>query len=168
MKYFYKLLNLLVISTVLISCNDSDNSTECITFEGPLGAIETPLVGTWSLTAIESNQAVDLTDDDEDNPLTDIYVQSSDCENDAVYTFLDNRSYKYEQGIATIGCSETFSNTGTWKYSTDLLQISNKCLNYNLEITLDETEFSFENNVRIVDIKGFTSSVKLTYTYTKN
>ena len=154
---------------ITLACNSSnDNFLECVVYEGPLDAIETPFVGTWSLTAIESNQAVDLTDDDEDNPLTDIFVQSSDCENDAVYTFLDSRNYKFEQGLSVQGCTKTVINTGTWKYSTDLLQISNECLNYNLEITLNETEFAFENNVTIVDIEGRTSSAKFTYTYTKN
>lgn len=165
-----KLFGLLTVIFSLVACS-SDNSIECAEYTGELTAIETPLVGTWSLSAITSDVAVDLTNDNVDNESMDIYAQYSDCQNDAIYNFGADRVYSFKQGLVATNCveAETFNRSGTWKFSANNLMITDTCSEFNINITLDagETVFTFENNVTVIDANNLSIPAKFTYTYTK-
>lgn len=163
-----KLLGLLLFAIFINACN-SDNETVCGDHVGELTADETPLVGTWRMTAIVSDKEVDITDDSEDNAGTDIYAQYTDCQKDAEYTFTTARGYTFKQGFTAIGCTDKSDNSGTWKIANNQILFASNCAQFSLPITLDanKTVFTFESNVTILDVNNISVPVKLTVTYTK-
>ena len=165
-----KLIGVCLLGVLFLNCN-TDNEPNCIAdFTGTLTATETVLEGTWALTAIESSVAIDLTDDQEDNAIKDIYSQSTDCQNDAVYSFLSSRSFSLKQGYIAEDCAQKSSVTGSWQLSGDLLSLVSSCTVFNVEIEVneDETAFTVSNVVNLRDIDNKIVETNVTYTYTKN
>jgi hypothetical protein len=152
----------------LISCN-SDDGIECPEdFTGALTSVEEQLVGEWILSSIVATEEVDLTDDDVENPSTDLFGQYSDCQRDAVYTFGENRSYVYEQGQYAEDCEYKVETTGTWEFVSQNLQLTASCSIQStaIEFNGDATEFSFSQNYNVTDVNGRTFRSDVVFTYT--
>ncbi len=123
-----KLICTSLLGLLFLSCFKGDDNNYCAdNYTGVLSANENFLVGSWSLTAVESDLAVDITDDNEDNPLKDIFVQSTDCQNDAQYIFGTDRSYDIKQGYIAVDCSQKLTTSGTWKLTGENLSITSAC-----------------------------------------
>lgn len=168
MKNLSKLISALVLTISIIGCN-SKSTIDCIEFTGNLTSGEAVMVGTWTLSGINSNLEIDLTDDDTDNPNNDVYAQYMACQKDAIYVFEADRNYTFEQGFVAAGCVDKFDNVGTWQLANGQLQVANSCSQFNIIISLDASgdTFSFTNNANIVDVNGINFTVTLTYTYSK-
>ena len=94
MKNFHLILFSLLTAVTFVGCNSDSGDINCVDdFTGALDTSEEDFVGTWSLTAITADQAVDITDDNEDNASQDIYMQYEECQQDAVYNFESGRTY---------------------------------------------------------------------------
>ncbi|MEZ4969305.1 MAG: DUF5004 domain-containing protein [Flavobacteriaceae bacterium] len=156
-------------SSVLIGCS-SDNTIECpADYEGALVEEENGLLGTWQMTAILADKEVDLTNDNESNAKKDIYVQYTDCEKDAEYSFGPGRSYEFAQGQNATGCTNKVKIDGTWKLSSGILGLIGNCSSQNLKIVFNEgkSEFTSTSNYNITDVNGQTVQTDVTFTYTK-
>src|SRR5699024_11429066 len=56
--------------------------------------------------AVVADQEVDLTDDDEENPSTDIFAQQSACEKDEQYVFDADRTFEYSKSNNAEDCDK--------------------------------------------------------------
>ncbi|WP_240905136.1 DUF5004 domain-containing protein [Flagellimonas oceani] len=149
------------------SCN-SDDETNCPEdFTGSLGTGEEVLVGKWQLKAIKAEEALDLTDDDTDNPSKDLFAQYSACQKDAFYTFETDRTYAYEQGKTAEDCENTFSSDGTWRFASNTLNLVSSCSvqSTGLELNEDFTEFTFSVDYKISEVDGSVVQTTLDFTY---
>ncbi len=156
------------LTGMFVSCNDDDN--QCIPdYTGALSADETAFAGEWHLTAIESSEAIDLTDDDEDNPSTDIYAQQSECENDLQYDFNTDRTYTYSVGKNAEDCETSGTIKGTWKFGGSTLGMITSCLEsvVDLDINAERTTFSFTTDNFYTKENGQRIEIEVTHTYTK-
>lgn len=164
--------NLLVFGlalTFFTACN-TDNGIECPEdFVGALATSEQILVGEWVLTAITSEDEVDLTDDNEDNPSKDIFVQYEPCQKDAFYTFSSNRAYTFEQGQRAEDCERKVNVAGTWQLANNILSLVGSCnvQNIDIEFNEDNTEFEFTQTFDVTDVDGTTIQTEVTITYSK-
>ncbi|WP_405291946.1 DUF5004 domain-containing protein [Algibacter sp. Ld11] len=161
----------MVFSLLFVSCNDDDsdgvNCADSLT--GELTAFEMNFTGSWVLTGIVAEDEIDLTDDGEDNPNTDLFSQYGDCEKDIVYSFEEDRAYSFLAGAAD-DCDSSQETLGTWKLSdTDVLTVVSNCFSQvsQIEVSDDFTEFNSEGNINYVDVNGETITSKTTFTYTK-
>lgn len=112
---------------IVVSC-DSDQGNACPKiFVGALTGHEEQLVGTWVLSEITSESAIDLTDDEEQNPSTDLFEQYSECDRDASYIFFDDRTYRYDLGQRVGDCDNPVTATGSWKFSAQILSLTSTC-----------------------------------------
>ncbi|UNY99830.1 DUF5004 domain-containing protein [Zhouia spongiae] len=163
------LLSLLMLGGVMLSCNSNDDVSCPEDFTGELTASEGTLVGDWSLSAIVAEEEVDLTDDEEDNPSTDIYAQQSDCQNDASYTFGTDRSFTFQQGNNAEECSNKGKVEGSWKLEGEQLSQVYYCSlqTANIDVDAENNSISFTNTVKITDVSGKVVETTITYTYTK-
>lgn len=163
----YFQLFLMVFFMALAGCT-TDNSVECPEdYTGALVSDEEKMVGEWVLTAIVAETAVDLTDDGEDNPSTDIFDQYSDCQRDGAYTFGEDRVYTFKQGLKAEGCEGTVDLSGTWQLAGSTLGLVGACVEQNLVIELneDDTEFVFKENFNITDVSGNIVQTEVSFTY---
>ncbi len=160
----------LVMGLMFSGCSDDDDN--CIDdFTGPLTASETLLVGEWRLSGITSSVAVDLTDDDVENPLTDIYAQYTDCQKDAGYAFMEDRDYKFEQGTTEANCENKVITSGTWQYTADQISFITSCTVLSMPITFTNANTSFQSvspKLLIKDVTGQIVEADVTFVYTKN
>ena len=159
-----------IVSVLFISCNSNDDTHCEPDFTGSLSQTEQVLVGKWVLTAIVSDKEVDITEDDTDNPSTNLYSQSTDCEKDIFYTFNENRIMKFVIGSTAENCSNKNETSSSWEFKNGTLSFVQSCLIFESKIGLatDNLSFSSENsNVTIKDVDNNVISAKLTYTYTK-
>src|SRR5690606_28319466 len=116
----------LLASLMFTGCNDDDD--DCIPdYTGALTESETPLAGKWVLSGITSTKAVDITDDEEENPTTDIYAQYADCQKDAGYTFNEDRVYKFEQGTTASNCENKVITNGAWQHTNSQISFVASC-----------------------------------------
>ncbi|MCK0157465.1 DUF5004 domain-containing protein [Cellulophaga sp. F20128] len=165
-----KVLSACLVSVLLMNCSPKDDdSNGCVEeFVGAVSATETFLVGDWVLTATASNIDVDLTDDGEDNPSTDVFAQSTDCQKDAVYSFNVDRKYSFKNGYSATDCAQKFENKGTFQLAGTNLSITSTCALFNIPIEVNgsETEFTVTNVVNVPS-NGQTVAAVFTYTYTK-
>jgi hypothetical protein len=158
----------LLAGAMFIGCSDDDD--DCIQdYTGPLAENETPLVGKWVLSGITSSEEVDITDDDEENPSTDIYAQYTDCQKDAAYTFNEDRDYKFEQGTTASDCQGKVTTNGTWQYTNNQISLVTLCTVLNLPVTFTNAGTSFQSvsQLLIKDVTGQTVQAEVTFTYTK-
>jgi hypothetical protein len=159
------------IASLLFTSCIADNGVECPSdYTGALTGDEPDLVGEWVLTAIESDKEIDLTDDDEDNPIKDIYVQYTACQKDAVFAYGQNRTYVFNQGQEASGCVNKTTSEGTWKLATGTLSLVSGCSLQTMAIDFndDKTEYTFSGNYNLRDVDGETMQTKITFTYTLN
>lgn len=158
-----------VVMFGLVGCN-SDNEVECPEdYTGALAATEEKMVGEWLLTAIVSEEEIDLTDDSEENPSTDIYAQYSDCQRDGAYTFSSNRGYTFEQGLRASGCERQVDLAGTWQLASNTISLVGSCNIQNLAIEFNEdsSAFNFSEVFNVTNVQGATVQTEVTFTYTK-
>lgn len=158
-----------LLGSMLSGCS-TDNSIECPEdFTGSLVEEENNLLGTWQLSAIVAGEEVDLTDDNEENPDTDIYVQYTACEKDTEYTFGPGRAYEYSQAANESECSNMVNITGTWKLANGALGLVGNCSVQNMNVVLndDKSAFSVTSNYTITDVNGVSVQTDVTFTYTK-
>lgn len=170
MKRMLFVLTIAFLGISAISCNSDDDSFCAEDFTGALTDHEKTLEGEWELSAITSDEEIDLTDDDVDNPSEDIFGQQTDCQNDVSYTFASSRAYTLQQGTRVAGCDNEFSTSGTWNLVGDEIGLVDNCTLQILEVAIDDEEepsFSFLVDQNIKDVDGKITQVKLIITYTK-
>lgn len=163
------LVLLLALGGFLASC-DSENEVQCPEdFTGALTAEEAELLGTWTLTAIASDTAIDMTDDGEDNPNTDFFAQYGECQKDASYTFGPNRAYTFDQAQHGENCQNKLTLKGSWKLSSDQLGLVSGCSLQNnaIEMAEDGSSFTFSGQFSVRDATGQIKSAKISFTYTR-
>lgn len=161
-------VKLLIMTTLLFVGCSNDNDSNCTNdLTGELSTTETELVGSWVFIGMETEQEIDLTDDDMDNPSTNIYDQLEDCQQDIVYTFEDDRSYNFKQGYTAANCTNKVELNGTWKLTDGVLTFVANCSMDSVAIEFNDakTEFTFEQTYKFVDIDGVTITTKVTFTY---
>lgn len=163
--------SLIFASILFVGCDSSDDIECPEALTGELSEKETSFTGTWSLISVVTEDEIDLTDDDTENPTTDLYSQLPDCENDMVYTFETDRTYTYYLGKNAADCATQQEITGTWQLTenNNLVFVTNCSSGGNLiEFNEDETEFSFEATYNFTDVDGYTITTKTTFTYGKS
>lgn len=161
--------SLLLVGIFIVSCDDNDKPDCTDALTGELSATETAFIGQWMLKSIIAEEEIDLTDDDDDNPSTDIYSQNSDCKNDLVYTFETNRNYNLKQGENTSNCEELEAH-GTWALSNNTLTVVVGCASKStpLEFNDEDTEFSYTSTLRFKDVNDEFIDSKVVFTYEKD
>jgi len=162
---------LTALTGVFVGCNDDDSSSCTPDYTDELSAEETAFAGEWTLTAIASDEEVDLTDDDVDNPSTDIYAQQSDCQNDQQYIFKTDRVFKIVSGENAENCESDQKQTvaGTWKLGGTTLGLIYFCTEniQALEFNAEKTTFSITNDLIITDLTGKQIEAEVTFVYSK-
>lgn len=168
MKFKFACISLLGV--LFWNCSSDDGPVCAEDYTGELTEVEAVLEGTWVLTAVESSVAVDLTDDEEENPIKDIFIQSTDCQNDAIYNFNTDRSFTFKQGLTAADCNQKSDITGTWQLQGNVLSFSSTCTIFNSQIELndDDTNFETVSVVNLRDVYNKVVQAEVTYTYTKN
>ncbi|MCG2459405.1 DUF5004 domain-containing protein [Flavobacteriaceae bacterium F89] len=161
----------LALTTGLLFSGCSDDDDNCVQdYSGTLTASETLLVGEWNLTAMTSSKAVDLTDDDVENPSTDIYAQYTDCQKDAGYIFSEDRGYTFNQGTKVANCENKSVTNGTWQYTGNQINFVATCTVLSLPITFTNANNSFQSisqKLLIQDVSGQVVEADVTFVYTK-
>ena len=162
----------LVAVLLLFTGCSSDSEISCPEpFTGPLETWEVPLEGRWELTALEGSVEADLTDDDTDNPSTDLFAQVGECERQVSYVFDANRIMAYAVGVQTAEdfCEEQTLLQGSWSYKDNRATVVTGCSEFYLDIDLNEDGSSFtitySENVR--NYQGETIPMEVTMTLTK-
>ncbi|WP_027127436.1 DUF5004 domain-containing protein [Gelidibacter mesophilus] len=151
----------------MVSCNTDDGFTCPEPLVGELSADETAFAGTWVFVGMEADKAVDITDDNIDNPSEDIYAQYSACERDLIYDFMANRNYSLKQGSSSADCDNKDSLTGTWGLTGNTLTFVANCASQNIVIDMGAVEnvFTYESTLNFRDVSGSVKPVKVTFTY---
>ncbi len=170
MKKSIVFVKIIMITSLLFMGCSNDSGPDCPeALTGTLDATETAFVGDWSFIGMVSEDEIDLTDDNEDNPSTNIYDQFEDCQKDLVYSFSNDRSYTLKQGFVATNCTNKAQLNGTWKLAGGVLNfVANCSTSYlNIEFNNDKTEFTFEETYRFVDVNGQIITSKVTFTYGK-
>jgi hypothetical protein len=161
--------SVMMMSVLMVSCslNDGTSCPEALT--GELTLIESEFVGTWVLTNMVSEEEVDLTDDNVENPSTEIFQQLSDCQKDLVFDFGNDRAYTIKQGYSATNCENKQSLDGTWKLIEGKLTLVALCTTQlvDIEFNGDNTIFTREDIYTFQDIYGFTINTNVTSTYEK-
>ncbi|QLE00996.1 DUF5004 domain-containing protein [Galbibacter sp. BG1] len=157
------------LSGLFIGCNDDDGASCAQDYTGALSEQEASFAGTWTLTGIESSEAIDLTDDDVDNPSTDIFAQEDSCLTDIVYEYNTDRTFTYDQGKNTADCNRSEQFTGTWKLGGNTLGLITNCFESIEEISFseDRTSYTVASRGIVTDANGQRQEVDLTFTYTQ-
>ncbi|MBU2952041.1 DUF5004 domain-containing protein [Tamlana agarivorans] len=165
------ILALTFLSALIVSCSDDTSESLCMDpLVGALTDHETEFSGTWILKSVVADEAIDLTDDDTDNPSTDIYAQYDACSQDASYTFSSDRGYTFEQGNQAGDCENQQEGDGTWKLEeNNILTFVSNCFSANtaLELNEDISEFSIEGPAVFQDVDGNNVKVIIITTYEK-
>jgi len=159
----------LLLTQLFIACNSTDDGIECPEdHTGALAEAEEKLPGDWVLTAMTADQEIDLTDDETDNPSTDLFTQYEACQKDAYYSFGSNRTYVYRQGNRATDCENKVALGGTWQLTGDVLSLVGSCNVSNIPLTFkeDATAFTFTNAFSIADAQGKNIQTNVTFTYT--
>lgn len=157
----------LIAAFTFTACN-KDNDNNCPDdFTGDLTTLEATLVGDWKLVSITATDAVDLTNDNENNPSTDIYSQSSDCAVDVAYTFNNDRTFAFKEGKTVADCQNSSTTGGTWKFEANQLSIITTCYLQSMAINLqaDNGVFSITNSILVTEVNGNKVQTNVTYTY---
>ncbi|MGM5471341.1 DUF5004 domain-containing protein [Flavobacteriaceae bacterium LMO-SS05] len=167
MKNVHVLLGMLML--LLSSCDLGDNVKCPDALTGGLSEVESDFVGVWDLIDMVAEDAVDLTDDNVDNPSTNIYQQFSECKRDLVYDFKSTRAFTVQQGYAATNCSNKQIVEGTWKLETGKLSLVSLCTLQSREIVLntEKTEFTRVDQTTFSDVNGLNINTKVTLTFGK-
>ena len=170
-KQIVMIYGIIMISLLIFGCSTDNESQNCsIPLTGDLTSIESSLVGNWVLTTMVSENEIDLTDDDVNNPNTNIFEQFSECERDVIYSFNSDRQFSFKQGYTAALCNNKEAVDGTWKFSQNQLTLVVGCATQSIAIILNSniSSFTFEGNYSFQDINGLTLSTKVTSTYEKS
>ncbi len=163
---------LMVIALLTVSCNNDDDSNCIQDLTGELSSEETSFSDTWVLAEIVSDKEMDLTDDNDENPSTDLFNQYTACERDAAYEFKNDRDYAFKEGETQPNCSNKQTSVGTWKLEGSTLTLVSFCNMriIDIEINTETTSFFIEDNFNFTDVKGniINSNVKFTYNKVTN
>ncbi|NMH87146.1 DUF5004 domain-containing protein [Flavivirga algicola] len=162
------MISLAVVALMIVGCNNDDSN--CIPdLTGELSSEETSFSHTWVLAEIVSDKEIDLTDDNDDNPSTDLFSQYSACERDAVYEFKNDRNYAFKQGQLPSGCNNKQTSVGTWKLEGNTLTLVSFCNMriIDIEINTEKTSFFIEDNFNFTDAKGTVVNSNVKFTYNK-
>lgn len=151
------------------SCNNDDGITCPEPLTGDLNATETEFAGKWAFTAMVAEQAIDITNDDTDNPNKDIYTQFTECQRDLVYDFKNDRNYVYNQGSVAEDCQNKQSMSGTWSLKDKVLTFVASCSSQRINIEMNEAgdAFSYDSTLNFQEANGGTKVSKVTFTYRK-
>lgn len=164
-------IGMIALSLGFNSCNTSDDNDFVCTedFTGALEENEKALLGKWKLTAIVAEKEVDITKDNEDNPKKDIYVQYSECDQDADFTYEADRKYTNTQGQNIAECTDKLKFTGSWKLTGNILGFVGNCMTQNqaIQFNADKSAYSFTSSYNINDVRGTVITTNVTFTYTK-
>lgn len=154
---------------LLISCDSNDDIQCSPDFTGELIQTEEIMVGKWVLSNIVADDEIDLTDDETENPSTDIYSQFTDCQNDVFYIFSEERIMSFIVGSIAADCSDKKSSISSWKLENSILMFITSCSPFqvNIDFTTDNLAFTVESNVTFVDVNNKTVNTKVVNTYTK-
>lgn len=160
---------MVVIALSVVSCNTDDDIKCPDALIGELSATEAEFSGSWKFAGMEADEALDLTDDNTDNPSTDIFAQYSSCERDLEYNFMSDRKYELKQGYSAVDCNNKLALDGTWNLTGDDLTFVANCASQRITIEQSEdgNEFSYESLLNFRDVNGLEKSVKVTFTYEK-
>jgi hypothetical protein len=161
--------SVMMMNLLMVSCNLDDGSSCPEALTGGLSDIETEFVGTWVLTNMVSEEEVDLTDDDVENPSTEIFQQLPDCQKDVVYDFESDRKFTLEQEYNATDCQNKLTFDGTWKLTEGKLTFVSQCTSQTIDIVVndDSTMFTLEDTYFFNDVNGFVISTSVTLTYEK-
>ena len=160
----------LIMGFLIVGCSTGSDSNCPEDFVGALSSEEEAIVGTWVLTDIVSEEAKDLTDDDVDNPSTEIFDQLSDCNKDIEYLFNSDRAFTLKQGYNADNCSNKFMLNGSWKYVNGQMSFVQSCNTNSVDIFLNNelTVFTIEDVLTFNEVDGTVSTSNVTLTYTKS
>ena len=158
---------ILFLSLLMVGCDVNDESSCPSDLSGELSTTESDFVGTWALTDMVSAEEVDLTDDNMNNPSTNIFPQLPECQQDVVYEFKIDRTFSIKQAYNVAGCQNKGIVEGTWKLSGGQLTLVALCTSqvYNVDINTENTLFTLEDRYKFNDVLGvvITSDATLTY-----
>lgn len=170
MKTKFVMFAIATMGIIFTSCNSDDDNNCLPNYTGELLAPEETLVGTWVLTSVVANDEVDLTDDDTENPSTNLFAQFSDCEKDLIYTFNDARVMEFLVGTTATDCDNETESTSSWKLDGNRLYFINTCLEFYVDLAFagDDSAFSIESEVVITDVEDENITTTVTYVYTKS
>ncbi|MBJ7880037.1 DUF5004 domain-containing protein [Gelidibacter salicanalis] len=162
--------SLMVMTTLfLVSCN-TDDGIECpVALTGELTATETAFSGSWEFSGLVAEDALDITADNTENPIKDLYAQYPECDRDLVYEFMDTRAYVYKQGYFAEDCQNKQSITGTWSLTGTVLTFVSSCASQKIDIELKEegNSFSYDATVNVREVSGNVKTTKVTFTFEK-
>lgn len=152
----------------LAGCTPEDEFECPAAYTGALSADEELLVGNWKLSGLEGSLAIDLTDDDTDNALTDLYSQIDACMRGARYVLSADRELGYfGSRMQEDVCEEELLFGGSWRVEGNILSIISGCTVGGFELDLDEegTSFSYTVYEQVMNFKGDVVPMQVTYTY---
>ena len=172
MKKSILVIKSLMVMTALfmVSCISDDDIKCPEPLTGALNASESEFSGSWKFSGMMADDAVDITNDNTDNPSKDIFAQYSACERDLVYDFMSNRNYSLKQGYLAPDCNNKQSLTGTWSLtSDDMLNFVANCSTQINKIVISEAgdTFSYATSLNFREASGAVKTTKVTYTYEK-
>lgn len=172
MKKSILVMKSLVLAGALffVSCNDDDGFTCPEAITGELNSAETAFAGTWVLSKMDAEDAIDLTNDNESNPSKDLFSQYSECDRDLVYDFESDRKYSNKMGTIAQDCTNKVSLVGTWGLtSANVLTLVANCSTQTITVETNESsdEFSYTVPLTFKDATGSQKMTKVTFVYTK-
>lgn len=160
-----------IAGVFLLSGCTSDDSTSCPEpYTGPLTAEEENLSDTWVLTGLEGAIEIDLTDDDTDNPATDILAQLDECVSNARYEFGADRvgSY-YASELVNDTCEDRLLFQGSWRFEDSVIHVNAGCAALRLEVSFDEEtgNFSYVTYENVRNYKDQVIPMEVTYIFSR-
>lgn len=161
---------LMLFGILAVSCDDNNEYKCPEAFTGALTETETNFSGLWVLKSIVAEDAIDLTEDDIDNPSTDIFNQFTECQRDAAYDFNSDRSYSFLSGTIASNCSNEQTISGTWELNpSSVLTLVSNCAKQSTIIEVNETntEFTIETTYNFIDVNDIGMTLETTSTYEK-
>jgi hypothetical protein len=161
--------SVMLMSLLMVSCSLNDGSSCPEALTGELSLTESEFVGTWVLTNMVSEEEVDLTDDDVENPSIEIFQQLPDCQKDVVYDFESDRKFIVKQEYNATDCQNKLTFEGTWKLTDTELTFVSQCSSQAIDVVVndDSTVFTLEDTYFFNDVYGFVISTTVTLTYEK-
>ncbi|WP_224488008.1 DUF5004 domain-containing protein [Robertkochia flava] len=165
-------ISLLLFFCMIFSGCSKDEGPGCPEdFSGPLSAGEEVMPGMWQLSGLVGAVPMDLTDDDIDNPDTDLFAQLGDCAKNARYTFDANRSASYYASVTEgDACSEKLLFDGTWKLDAGTLYLNAGC--FNMQAALDfmdnNQSFAFSVEEIVRDYREREVLMEVTYIFSRS
>ena len=152
----------------ITGCNRDDGPGCPEDYSGPLTTEERDLAAVWRLFAMEGSVAVDLTDDQVNNPDTDLFSQLDDCSVLASYNFSEDRKATYNASEPNDGeCVEKLLFDGTWKFESGMLYLAAGCFYMEVPAKFDTSGsyFSFTVEEEVRNYRDQLVMIEVTYTF---